>query len=249
MELQNKAALITGGTSGIGAATALELARGGAEIVIVGRHATPQAAGIQQTIRDSGRRCELILADVSKPEDCTSCVEQAVQKLGRLDILVHAAGGPQNGNILEVTPEAWHYAFAVHVDAAFYLCRAAIPYLRQHSEGAIVLISSVAAQRGVPNAITYGTAKAAVMQFTRALARDLAADNIRVTCVAPGIIRTPFHAAMTPEAKRNNIENRIPLHREGKPEDVAQAIRMLVCNDFITGESITIDGGMISRVP
>jgi len=249
MELLGKAALITGGTSGIGAATALELARGGADIVIVGRHATEEAESVQKNVRALGRRCEFIQADVSEPAACTTCVEQAVRSLGRLDILVHAAGGPQNGNILEVTPEAWNYCFAVHVDAAFYLCRAAVPYLRQHNEGAIMLISSVAAQRGVPNAITYGTAKAAVMQFTRALARDLAADNIRVNCVAPGIIRTAFHAAMTPEAKRNNIDNRIPLHREGKPEDVAQAIKMLICNDFITGESITIDGGMISRVP
>ncbi|MCE5257735.1 MAG: SDR family oxidoreductase [Chloroflexi bacterium] len=249
MELAGKAALITGGTSGIGAATALELAQGGADIVIVGRQATEGAARIQQAVRALGRRCELVLADVTDAAACERCVQQAVQMLERLDILVHAAGGPCNGNIMEVAPEAWHDAFAVHVDAAFYLCRAAIPHLRKQSEGAIILISSVAALRGVPNAIAYGTVKGAVLEFMRDLARDLAGDNIRVNCVAPGIIRTPFHAAMTPEAKRNNIENRIPLHREGKPEDVAQAIRMLVCNDFITGESITIDGGMTSRVP
>ncbi|MHB9032890.1 MAG: SDR family NAD(P)-dependent oxidoreductase [Anaerolineae bacterium] len=249
MQLTGKAALITGGTSGIGAATALELARGGADIAVVGRHATDAAARIKLTIEALGRRCELILADVAVPEDCARCVAQAAEALGHLDILVHAAGGPVNGNILDVTPEAWRNAFAVHVDGAFYLCRAAIPFMRRQTEGSIILISSVAGMRGVPNAITYGTVKGAILQFTRALARDLANDNIRVNCVAPGIIRTPFHASMTPEAKQNNIANRIPLHREGRPEDVAEAIKLLVCNEFITGESLTIDGGMISRVP
>jgi len=249
MKLTDKAALITGGTSGIGAATALELARGGADIAIVGRRETEEASLTCKAIQELGRRCELILADVSLADDCSRCVNETVARLGRLDILIHAAGGPAGGDILSITPEAWRYAFAVHVDGAFYLCRAAVPHLRARGEGAIVLISSVAGIRGVPNAIAYGTVKGAVLQFTRDLARDLAADNIRVNCVVPGIIRTPFHAAMTPEARRHNIENRIPLHREGRPEDVAEAIRLLVCNEFITGESLTIDGGMTSRVP
>lgn len=249
MELLSKVALITGGTSGIGAATALTLAGGGADIVLIGRHASDQACQTQVTVQALGRRCELILADVAIPVEAERCVQEAAAKLGRLDILIHAAGGPAGGNILDLAPEAWHAAFAIHVDASFYLCRAAIPLIRQQGEGAIVLISSVAGLRGVPNAIAYCTVKGAVLQFTRALARDLAADNIRVNCVAPGIIRTPFHTAMTPEDKRNNIENRIPLHREGRPEDVAEVIRMLVTNEFITGESVTVDGGMTSRVP
>ena len=249
MELLSKVALITGGTSGIGAATALTLARGGADIVLVGRHASDQACQTQSDVRALGRRCELILADVAIPAEAEDCVQETATRLGRLDILVHAAGGPAGGSILDLTPETWRAAFAIHVDAAFYLCRATIPLMRQQGEGAILLISSVAGLRGVLNAIAYCTVKGAVLQFTRALARDLAADNIRVNCVAPGIIRTPFHATMTPEAKRNNIENRIPLHREGRPEDVAEVIRMLVTNEFITGESVTIDGGMTSRVP
>lgn len=249
MELLSKVALITGGTSGIGAATALALAGGGADIVLVGRHASDQARQTQAEVQALSRRCELILADVAAPAEAERCVQKAAARLGRLDILVHAAGGPAGGNILDLAPETWHATFAIHVDAAFYLCRAAIPHMRQRGEGAIVLISSVAGLRGVLNAIAYCTVKGAVLQFTRALARDLAADNIRVNCVAPGIIRTPFHAAMSPEAKRNNIENRIPLHREGRPEDVAEVIRMLVTNEFITGESVTIDGGMTSRVP
>jgi NAD(P)-dependent dehydrogenase (short-subunit alcohol dehydrogenase family) len=249
MQLRGKAALVTGGTSGIGAATVLALARGGADIVMVGRRATETAAATQKAVRELGRRCELVLADVALAEDCTRCVNEAAQHLGQLDILVHAAGGPAGGSIMDVSVETWQNAFAVHVDAAYHLCRAAIPLIRQQHEGAIILISSVAGIRGVPNAVTYCTVKGAVLEFTRALARDLANDNIRVNCVAPGIIRTPFHAAMTPEAKKNNIDNRIPLHREGKPEDVAEVIRMLVCNEFITGENVVVDGGMTMRVP
>jgi 3-oxoacyl-[acyl-carrier protein] reductase len=249
MELISKVALITGGTSGIGAATALALARGGADIALVGRHASDTASQTQTAIRALGRLCEIILADVAIPAEADRCVHEAAAWLGRLDILVHAAGGPAGGNIMDVAPETWHAAFAVHVDAAYYLCRAAVPYLRKQGEGAIILVSSVAGLRGVPNAIAYCTAKGAVLEFTRALARDLAGDNIRVNCVAPGVIRTPFHANMTPETKANNIANRIPLHREGYPVDVADVIRMLVTNEFITGESVTIDGGMTSRVP
>ncbi|MHB1357298.1 MAG: SDR family NAD(P)-dependent oxidoreductase [Anaerolineae bacterium] len=249
MELISKVALITGGTSGIGAATALALARGGADIVLVGRHPGDTANQTLTAIRALGRLCEIIPADVSIPSEADRCVHEAAAWLGRLDILVHAAGGPAAGNIMDVAPETWHAAFAVHVDAAYYLCRATIPYLRQQGEGAIILVSSVAGLRGVPNAIAYCTVKGAVLQFTRALARDLAGDNIRVNCVTPGVIRTPFHANMTPEAKANNIANRIPLHREGRPEDVADVIRMLATNEFITGESVTIDGGMTSRVP
>jgi len=97
-------------------------------------------------------------------------------------------------------------------------------------------------------AIAYGVAKGALPQFARSLARELADDNIRVNAVAPGIIRTPFQDFLTPAQVKNNIENRIPLHREGKPEDVAEVIAMLVTNDFITGETIAVDGGMTMRI-
>ena len=109
-------------------------------------------------------------------------------------------------------------------------------------------MSSVAGVRGCPNAIAYGTVKAAVLHFTRMLARDLADDNIRVNCVVPGVIRTRFHDKMTPEAKAHNLAVRIPLHREGTPQQVAEAVRLLVTNDLVTGESIVIDGGLTMQV-
>lgn len=120
--------------------------------------------------------------------------------------------------------------------------------MRKNPEGAIILISSVAGLRGVPGHLAYATAKGAILQFTRSLARDEADRNIRVNCVAPGIIRTRFHDAMTPEAKTHNLAVRIPLHREGTPEQVADAVRALVTNDFITGETLVVDGGSSMQV-
>ncbi|NLV73751.1 MAG: SDR family oxidoreductase [Chloroflexi bacterium] len=249
MQLDGKAALITGGTSGIGAATALELARGGADVCITGRRDTLAAQDVLAQVRAMGRRGELVPGDMSLAEDCRQAVAETVARLGRLDVLVHSAGGGSGGALEDVAFAQWRYAFSVHVDALYHLCREAIPHLRAQGEGAIVTISSVAGIRGVPKSVTYCTVKGAVLEFTRALARDLAEDNIRVNTVCPGIIRTPFHAAMTEEAKRHNLANRIPLHREGTADDVAQAIRLLVTNEFITGESLVIDGGMTSRVP
>ncbi len=120
--------------------------------------------------------------------------------------------------------------------------------MKQRGGGAIILISSAAGSRGCLGALAYGTVKGALPQFARALARELADDQIRVNVVAPGVIRTPFQDYLTPEQVKNNIANRIPLHREGTPEDVAEVIAMLAGNDFITGETVSIDGGMTMRI-
>jgi NAD(P)-dependent dehydrogenase (short-subunit alcohol dehydrogenase family) len=152
------------------------------------------------------------------------------------------------GGLLEVSPEAWHQAFDVHVHALFYLCRAAVPWMRKRGEGAIITISSTAGIRGLPTAIAYQTVKGALPQLTRALARELADDNIRVNGVAPGIVRTRFHEGLSPEQRQRNLEQRIPLHREGTPEQVAQLIVSLVTNDYVTGETVTIDGGLTMRI-
>jgi NAD(P)-dependent dehydrogenase (short-subunit alcohol dehydrogenase family) len=185
---------------------------------------------------------------MSVPEQAAQSVHQTVEQLGSVDVLVHSAGGAAPGSLLDVAPEAWYKAFDVHVHAIFHLCRAAVPYMKKRREGAIILISSVAGTRGCLGALAYGVVKGALPQFGRALARELADDNIRVNVVSPGVIRTPFQNFLTPAQAKNNIDNRIPLHREGKPEDVAEVISMLVTNDFVTGETVSIDGGMSMRV-
>ncbi len=248
MELERKVALVTGGTRGIGAATACLLASRGAELAIVGRFADEEALATQTKIEDRGRSCLLITADMGLPEDCRRAVQETLRRYGTIDILMHFAGGLVPGGLLEVEPDVWHRAFDVHVHAIYYLCREAIPEMMKKREGAIVLVSSVAGIRGLPVNVAYQVVKGALPQFARALAREFADYNIRVNCVAPGIIRTRFHAAMTPEQYRHNIENRIPLHREGTPEQVAELILQLVTNDYVTGETFVIDGGLTMRI-
>jgi len=148
-----------------------------------------------------------------------------------------------------VSEKDWYRAFDVHVHAVFHLCRAVVSLMRGNGGGAIVLVSSAAGTRGCSGAIAYGVAKGAIPQFTRSLARELADDNIRVNCVCPGVIRTPFQDMLTQEQIRDNIERRIPLHREGTPEDVAEVIALLVTNQFTTGETVAVDGGMTMRMP
>ncbi len=248
MQLTNKVVLITGGTRGIGAAAAIEMARRGADVALVGRYRDAEAEETLAQIAATGRRGIFIAGDMSLPDNASRSVETTVETLGGLDVLIHSAGGPAGGSLMDVSPETWHYAFDVHVHAIFYLCRAAVPHIKPKGEGAIILISSAAGLRGCLNALAYGVVKGAVIQFTRALARELADDNIRVNCVAPGVIRTRFHDALTPEQVKNNLDNRIPLHREGTTEEVAQVIAMLAENNFMTGETVTIDGGITMRI-
>jgi NAD(P)-dependent dehydrogenase (short-subunit alcohol dehydrogenase family) len=245
MELKNKVALITGGTHGIGAETALKLAAEGVKLSLVARNVDNV---VKTQIESIGGTCIVINADLTNPEECARVIEETIRQLGSVDILVHAAGSAAPGGLLTGAKEIWYKAFDIHIHAAFHLCMAAVPYMKKKKEGAVIFISSAAGVRGVRNALAYATVKGALPQFTRALAFELGDDNIRVNCVSPGVIRTRFQDYLTQEQVKNNIDNRIPLHREGTPEDVAEVISMLVKNDFITGENVVIDGGMTMRI-
>ncbi len=247
MTLSGKVCLITGGTSGIGKATALTLAEQGASLALVSRTGEISEAFANE-LRRLGATYHLICADVSGARDCQRCVVQTVALFGRLDVLVNSAGGPAPGKLEDVSEDAWMRAFAVHVHSVFFLAKAAVPHMAKQKGGAVILLGSAAGLRGCLGALPYGVVKGTLPQFTRMLAGELADQNIRVNCVAPGVVRTPFQDFLTPEQAANNVQNRIPLHREGRPEDVAQAISMLVQNDFITGETIVIDGGMTMRI-
>jgi 3-oxoacyl-[acyl-carrier protein] reductase len=245
MELAGRVCLVTGGSSGIGASTSLLLARKGARVVIVSRTGMTRAPGL---LSASDADIRFLKADVVNPVACRACVDRVIKEFGRLDVLVHAAGGPVPGGLYEVTDESWMNAFAVHVHSIFHLARAAAPNMAKQGGGAIIMLGSAAGLRGCLGALAYGVAKGALPQFARGLARELADQNIRVNCISPGVIRTPFHASLTPEQAENNVQNRIPLHREGRPEDVAQLIVSLIENDFVTGENVVIDGGMTMRI-
>lgn len=244
-DIVGKTALITGGTRGIGLEVARQLLAAGAHVVVNGRTTTAEAEALQQAFGPD--RVTVALADVADPAAATALVEDAGRAKGRLDILVHSAGGPAPGSVLSLSADSWMQAFAVHVHPVFHLFRAAHPYLSRQG-GAVLLISSVAGLRGCPNSVAYQTVKGALIPMAKALAFDNAAAGIRVNVIAPGIIRTRFHAQMTDAARDHNITNRIPLRREGSVADVAEAAMAMIRNDFITGEVLTIDGGMSMRI-
>ena len=248
MDLQGKVCLVTGGTSGIGAATAFALAQKRAHIAIVARKTAPTPKSLLEVAKSHGTTVRFLEGDMAEPAACRDCVQQVSKDFGRLDVLVHSAGGPVPGSFYDTTEASWMNAFAVHVHAIFHLTKAAAPHMARQGGGAIILLGSAAGLRGCLGAAAYGVVKGTLPQFARVLARELAGENIRVNCVSPGVIRTPFHDSMTPEAAANNIQNRIPLRREGKPADVADLITCLVENDFITGENVVIDGGMTMRI-
>lgn len=244
-DVTGKVAMITGGTRGIGLAIAEHLLAAGGTVVLNGRNATPEAEAL--VARFGADKVAVELGDIADPAAATALINAAAKRFGRLDILVHSAGGPVPGKIGDLTSEVWMNAFAVHVHPVFHLFRAAHPHLAKEG-GAVLLISSVAGLRGCPGTVAYQTVKGALIPLAKALAFDHGHENIRVNLLTPGIIRTRFHAAMTEQAKAHNLEKRIPLRREGSVDDVASAALQMIQNEFITGEYLTIDGGMSMRV-
>jgi NAD(P)-dependent dehydrogenase (short-subunit alcohol dehydrogenase family) len=250
MELQGKVCLVTGGTKGIGAAAALLFAQRGADVAIVGRELDDaEAKRTRAALEATGRRIVVLKGDMGKPEDARRCVEETTAKLGGpVDVLVHSAGGLVPGGLMELSEDAWYRGFDVHVHAIFHLARAVVPAMKQKRGGAIVLIGSVAGLRGLKTNIAYQAVKGAIPQITRGLAWELADDNVRVNCVAPGVIRTAFHDRMPESVRTNNLENRIPLHKEGTPDQVARVIAEMVENEYVTGETFVVDGGLTMRI-
>lgn len=244
-DVAGKLAVITGGTRGIGLAIAARLLEAGGSVVLNGRNATPEAEALIAVY--GSHRTRLDLCDIADPEQATGLVARAGERFGRVDILVHSAGGPVPGQVMDLSTDTWMNAFALHVHPVFHLFRAAHPFLKREG-GAVLLISSVAGLRGCPGTVAYQTVKGALIPLAKALAFDHAAENIRVNLVTPGIIRTRFHQAMTDAAKEHNLSKRIPLRREGSVEDVASGALELIRNEFITGEYLTIDGGMSMRI-
>jgi NAD(P)-dependent dehydrogenase (short-subunit alcohol dehydrogenase family) len=252
LSLEGRRALVTGaGSDGIGRATALALARAGADVAL--HHVAGQEPCVGETaaeIRALGRRAETLTADFTHPEAARALVREAELRLGPLDVLVCAAAILLRKPALETSDEDWATVHAVNLHAYFACAQEAGRGMAARGDGRIVMISSV--NQWTPNVglVAYASAKAGVMQLARTLALELAPRGVRVNLVAPGTIETDFNrrALADPEWRRQKIEL-VPMRRIGAPEDVAAAVVFLASDAarYVTGATITVDGGLELR--
>ncbi len=251
MRLDGQVALVTGATSGIGAAIARTFAGAGAAVMLSGRDAA-RGGAVLDAIAKSGGTADFVAADLADRAACERIVEATVARFGRLDILVNNAGVVTRKPVDTTTDEEWRRIIAVNVHAVFYLSRAALRVMKGQGRGAIVNIASDAALVGTPNLAAYCASKGAVLQFTRAAALDHATDGIRVNAICPTAVDTPMldreaaELGMDPAALRRHDALSVPMGRIGVPQDVADAALFLASERaaFITGAALSLDGGM-----
>jgi 3-oxoacyl-[acyl-carrier protein] reductase len=244
MELEGKVAIVTGGTRGIGEAIALDLAANGADVALNYRKSAEKAEQLTGTIEGFGRRALAVQADVSSFEDAHAMVDKVVEELGRLDILVNNAGMNWDGVVWKMTEEQWDRVIEVDLKGTFNYTRASTPIFREQGSGKIVNITSINGLRGKFGQTNYSAAKAGVIGFTKACARDLGRYSVNVNAVAPGLIETEM-VQEAPEQVRELALSEIVLGRLGLPEEVAYVVTFL-CTErarHITGQVIQVDGG------
>jgi NAD(P)-dependent dehydrogenase (short-subunit alcohol dehydrogenase family) len=235
-------ALITGGRR-IGAVVATELARKGAHVAMVYRASRSEAEGTAETLRAIGRRALVVQGDLQQPEACSGVVEATVAEFGRLDILVNMASVYREKPLDDVTVEDWDAQLSIDLRAAWLCSHAAIRHMRQSRGGRIVNFSDWVARSGRPRYrgyLPYYVAKAGVIALTEALALELATDQILVNAIAPGPILAPPGTSASDAAA---VEQATPLGRWGGEIEIAKTVIALVESDFITGETIRVDGG------
>ena len=250
MRLKDKVALITGAASGIGQASALTFAQQGAKVVVV----DIQQASIDETvgsIMSQGGSATGVNADVTDPTAVRRMVGAAMEAYGRLDILFNNAGTSVLGTILDIDEDAFDMLFAVNVKAVFMACKEAIPIMKAHGGGVILNTASQEGTVGVEGSAVYPATKGAVVQLTRCLALDHAADRIRVNCICPGPIDTPLLHWFRDQGGRSeaSLIRNVPLNRLGTSQEMA-GVAAFLCSDeasFITGSAIMADGGWTAR--
>ena len=248
--LKGKVAIVTGGTQGIGRATALLLAREGAAVAVAarGRERLEQTAA---EIRAAGGKVAALQADVSKAADCERLVAEAVKAFGRLDILVNNAGTSATGEFAAATDEVWQADFELKLFAAIRLARLAIPHMKRQGGGRIVNLTNIGAKQPRAKSMPTTVTRAAGLAFTKALSKEFAPDNILVNTVCIGLVRAGQHEA---KAARTGADleqlyaamgKDIPLGRVGRAEEVANVIAFLASDaaSYVSGSSINLDGG------
>jgi NAD(P)-dependent dehydrogenase (short-subunit alcohol dehydrogenase family) len=245
-KLKGKAALITGGDSGIGRAVAVLFAREGADVAIVYlKEEQPDADVVKAAVEKEGRKCLLLPGDVTDPKFCEDAVEKTVAQFGRLDVLVNNAAYQQRQeSITDITDEQFEKTFKTNIFGYFYMARAALAYLPKG--GVIINTGSIAGLEGNKTLIDYASTKAAIHGFTKSLAQSLVEKGIRVNCVAPGPFWTPFipHSGTAEQTAQHGAGT--PMGRPGQPEEAAPAYVFFASeadSSYITGEVLTLLGG------
>jgi NAD(P)-dependent dehydrogenase (short-subunit alcohol dehydrogenase family) len=253
MRLKNKTAIITGGTSGIGKATALRFAEEGADLVITGRRAS-LGKTVEAECSSKGVRCVFVEADHSKVEDCQRVVEVALKEFNRIDILFNNAGIVTKGTAETTSDETWQDTLNINVTAVWKMCQLVLPQMKKQGSGAIVNNGSDWSVVAGKNAFPYIMSKGAVGMMTKAMALDYARDGIRVNAVCPGDtfvdrwMEKGYFEGSDPVKIEDAIREAseyLPMGRFGKPEEIANAVVFLASDEasFITGHLLLVDGG------
>jgi 3-oxoacyl-[acyl-carrier protein] reductase len=250
-ELAGRAALVTGSARNIGRAIAIDLARGGAAVMINARTSADEAGEVAAAIRSAGGRAEVRLADVAEPEAAAALVEATVSAFGRLDILVNNASVRREVDFVDLDYRQWREILAITLDGAYLCSHAALPHLKASGAqglASIVNIGGLTAHSGAARRAHVVAAKAGLTGLTRALAHDLAADGVTVNCVAPGLIDTSRGGSSTSSRLPQHHAGLSPLTgRRGRPEEVAALVRFLCGPEarYITGQTMHVNGGLL----
>lgn len=253
MRLKDKIALITGGGTGIGRATAVLFAKHGARVAVTGRRRQPLEETISE-IKSGGGRAVLIAGDVSTAKDAEEMVSETAKNFGGIDILVNNAGvNYKSGGTVETDEDGWDAVMDINVKGIYQVSRFAAPELEKKG-GSIINIASIFGLIGYPKAIAYCASKGAVVNLTRSMALDLAEKNVRVNCVCPGVVDTPMAREwIEKHGDYNTVVKKIledyPIARMGQPEDIAHACLYLASDEasWVTGVVLPVDGGFMAR--
>ena len=242
--LQNKTAIVTGASRGIGKATALALATVGAKVVVNYARSSEAAEAVVKTIVDGGGNAIALQADVSQSEEVDRLIKETLAKYGSIDVLVNNAGITKDTLMMRMKLEQWQAVINLNLTGVFLCTKAVTKSMLKQRSGRIINIASVAGQMGNPGQANYSAAKAGVIGFTKTVAKELASRGVTVNAVAPGFIETD----MTQDLAAEGILKFIPLGRYGKPEEIAGMIRFLAADPaaaYITGQVFNVDGGMV----